>query len=98
MMSEVDSISKAYEDMQSQNKRLVLELGNKEDVTIQVASEVFPSLPFFSLSFSIYFPCSQMILGNETEEATRTDQDRGARYARTLYARGGTLPQPADHH
>jgi len=39
MMGEVENISKAYEDVQTQNKRLLHELGQKEDVTIQVVSE-----------------------------------------------------------
>lgn len=41
MIGEVDNISKAYEDMQAQNKRLMVDLGGKEDITTQVASEVF---------------------------------------------------------
>lgn len=40
MIGEVDNISKAYDDMQAQNKRLMTELGSKEDITMQVASEV----------------------------------------------------------
>ena len=83
MMSEVDSISKSYEDMQAQNKRLLLELGNKEDVTIQVASEVLLLPSLLSPSPSLFSPSpslpsssgSRKRIGNEDEEATGADED-----------------------
>ncbi len=40
MLAEVDSMYKAYQDMITQNQRLIVELGQKDDVTMQVASEV----------------------------------------------------------
>lgn len=49
MMSEVDNLSSSYEDMQAQNKRLLNDLGQKEDHTSQVASEVGESLLFCTL-------------------------------------------------
>jgi E3 ubiquitin-protein ligase BRE1 len=40
LLGEIDNISKAFEDLQSQNSRLMKQLGEKEDSTTQIVAEV----------------------------------------------------------
>jgi hypothetical protein len=79
MMSEVDNISKSYEDMQAQSKRLLNDMKEKEDVIIQVGSEV----SYFVLSFPppYLYLILMYLIGNAREATTCHGKYGGTGYA-----------------